>query len=53
MRQINICFLTCLNLSVTDKIQNTHALCFDFLLMVKKFVSPDNSKNGNNNKKRK
>ena len=27
MRQINICFLTCLNLSVTDKFENTHALC--------------------------
>ena len=53
MKQIKICFLSCLNLSVTDKFQNTHVLCFDFLLMVKKFVSPDNNKNGNTNKKRK
>ena len=51
MKQINICLLSCLNLSVTDKFQNTHVLCFDFLLMVKKIVSPDNNKNSNNNKK--
>ena len=53
MKQINICFLRCLNLSVTDKFQNPRVLCHDFLLMVKEFVSPDNNKNGNNNKKRK
>ena len=52
MKQINNCLLSCSNLPVTDKFQNTRVLCLDFSLMVKKFVSPDNNNNnGNSNKK--
>ena len=53
MKHMNNCLLSCLNLPVTDKFQNTRVLCLGFSLMVKKFVSPDNNNNNNGNKNKK
>ena len=54
MKQINSSFLSCVNLAVTNKFQNTGVLCLVFLLVMKKFVPPENNSNyGNSNKKRK
>ena len=53
MKKIKSSFLSCLNLAVTDKFQNTGALYLVFSLVMKKFVPPDNNSNyGNSNKKR-
>ena len=38
MKQTNSSFLSCLNLAVTDKFQNTRVLCLGFLFVMKMFV---------------
>ena len=42
-----------LNLPVTDKFEMSRVLCLVFLLVVKKFSTPDNNNNYNDNSKRK
>ena len=38
MKQANSTFLSCLNLAVTGKFQNTRVLCLGFLFVMKIFV---------------